>query len=83
MLPHEFLQQISQHISELIPESVKTVKKDIDKNIYATLQTAFANMNLVSREEFDAQAKVLKRTREKVEALEEIIKKLEEEQKIV
>ena len=43
---------------------------DIEDNINALLQGAFTKMGLVSREEFDIQTQVLKRTRLKLEALE-------------
>jgi BMFP domain-containing protein YqiC len=41
------------------------------------LQGAFARLDLVSREEFDAQSQVLLRTREKLEQLEKIVSELE------
>lgn len=44
------------------------------------LESALSRLNLVTREQFDAQAAVLLRTREKVETLE---KELEQLQKIV
>jgi BMFP domain-containing protein YqiC len=76
---------ISDHIEELaskllllIPEEAKTVPSDIKAHFKSTLQSAFAKLDLVNREEFDTQVKVLQRTRAKVEALEE---KLAEQKK--
>jgi len=43
---------------------------DIEKNLRALLASRLASLNLVTREEFDAQSAVLARTREKLEALE-------------
>ena len=50
---------------------------DIEKNARALLSSFFAKLDLVSREEFDIQAQVLLRTREKLKALEERLARLE------
>ena len=50
---------------------------DIEKNVRALLSTFFTKLDLVSREEFDIQAQVLQRTREKLEALEARVARLE------
>ena len=50
----------------------------IDRNAKSLLQSALTRLDVVSREEFDAQAAVLKRTRERLEALEAKIASLDE-----
>ena len=45
----------------------------------AVLQSVLSKMDLVTREEFEAQAAVLARTREKVEALEKVVQSLVEQ----
>jgi BMFP domain-containing protein YqiC len=50
---------------------------DIEKNARALLSGFFARLDLVSREEFDIQAQVLQRTREKIDALEKRLERLE------
>ena len=50
---------------------------DIEKNARALLSSFFDKLDLVSREEFDIQAQVLLRTREKLKALEERLVRLE------
>ena len=47
-----------------------TPAADAQKNLKAMLAQGFAKMDLVTREEFDIQAQVLARTREKLTALE-------------
>ena len=42
----------------------------MQNNVNALLQNTFTKLELVSREEFDVQTQVLKRTREKIEELE-------------
>jgi BMFP domain-containing protein YqiC len=44
--------------------------KDLEKNFRGLLSSAFARLELVSREEYDIQVEVLARTREKLAALE-------------
>ena len=51
--------------------------KDIEKNVRALLTQGFAKLDLVTREEFDVQAQVLARTREKLAALEALVAELE------
>jgi BMFP domain-containing protein YqiC len=50
---------------------------DIEKNVKALLQGSLGRLDLVTREEFDTQAKVLAKTREKVERLEARVADLE------
>ena len=50
---------------------------DLEKNIHALLRGVFTKMELVSREEFDVQAEVLRNTRKKLEALEVQLASLE------
>jgi len=53
--------------------------EQIDRNARSLLQSALTRLDVVSREEFDAQAAVLKRTRERLEALEAKIAALDED----
>lgn len=50
---------------------------DADRNVRALLQGAFTKLELVNREEFDVQSEVLRRTREKLAALEAKVEELE------
>ncbi|MCB5188815.1 accessory factor UbiK family protein [Methylobacillus caricis] len=49
----------------------------IERNLNALLQGAFTKLELVSREEFDVQTEVLRRTREKLQQLEKQVAELE------
>jgi len=51
--------------------------QDLDKNLRAMLAAVFSRFDLVTREEFDVQAEVLKRTREKLDRLEAKLAELE------
>jgi BMFP domain-containing protein YqiC len=51
--------------------------RDIEKNVKAMLQSGLSRLDVVSREEFDTQAAVLAKTREKLERLEARVAELE------
>lgn len=74
MLNPKLLDDISSRISELI---AATPARDMEKNARALLSSAFARLDLVTREEFDVQAAVLARAREKLGALEARVAALE------
>ena len=68
MIEKKKIQEISDKIRGIVENSPIS---DIEDNINARLQGSFTKMGLVNREEFDIQTQVLKRTRAKLEALEE------------
>lgn len=74
MLNTEDIQQLSNKIRNIIKESPIS---DAEDNINALLQGMFTKLELINREEFDVQTGVLKRTREKLEAMEEKLEALE------
>lgn len=75
MLDSKIIDDISRRISGLIAESPVA---DLEKNLKPLLQSAFAKLDLVTREEFDVQTQVLQRTREQLTALEARLAALEE-----
>ena len=74
MLTADKLDELARKISEAIGESPA---KDIEKNVKALLQSALQRLDLIPREEFELQTEVLRRTREKLEALDARIAALE------
>jgi ubiquinone biosynthesis accessory factor UbiK len=77
MLNPKLFDEISQMLTKLIPDDLRHLREDLDKNIHVSLQSLFTKLNLVTREEFDAQVRVLQRTREKLELLERKIQEYE------
>jgi BMFP domain-containing protein YqiC len=69
-----FLSELSARLAEL---AASNPAKDLERNFRGLLSSAFARMELVTREEYDAQAQVLARAREKLAALEARIAELE------
>jgi len=78
MLNMKLLDDLARQISETIPAGMKEMQGDVKKNIRTLLESTLAKLDLVTREEFDAQTKVLARTREKLEQLEKTISELED-----
>lgn len=72
MIDSKFLEDIAKKISKAIPAGVKELKTDVERNVHAVLKTTFGKLDLVTREEFDAQVKVLARTRAKLDKLEKL-----------
>lgn len=73
-----FIDDLAKKLSAAVPQGIANVKRDLEDNFKAVLQSALSRMDLVTRQEFDVQAGVLRRTREKVEALEAKIAALEQ-----
>ena len=78
MLNNEKLNEISNKIREIVKDSPLP---DIEKNIDALLKGMFTKVELVTREEFDVQTEVLKRTRQKLEELEKKLSEIEARKK--
>lgn len=76
MLNNEFLREVSTRITRLLPLA-NEVKDEAEKTIQQSLQGAFSRLNLVTREEFDAQVKVLERAEATIAELEAKIGALE------
>ena len=74
MIDPKMFEEFSARLSSIIAASPVA---DIEKNARALLSSFFTKLDLVSREEFDIQAQVLLRTREKLKALEERVARLE------
>lgn len=76
-MPISNLNQLAEQLRALLPESAGRAQEEIRASLKVFLESALTKMNLVTREEFDAQAALLARTREKLERLEELITELE------
>lgn len=74
MLNADKVNDLSNKIREIL---AKSPVSDLEKNINALLKGAFTKMELISREEYDVQAEVLRQTRQKLELLEARLAELE------
>lgn len=73
----ESVQELARRLAASVPGTVQAARQDLERNFEALLASAFARMDLVTREEFEIQQKVLQRTREKLTSLESELQGLE------
>jgi ubiquinone biosynthesis accessory factor UbiK len=73
----QLLDDLARRLAGSVPESVAAVRRDLEQNFKGVLSGGLAKLDLVTREEFDVQAAVLKRTRAKLAALEKRLAELE------
>jgi hypothetical protein len=71
------IDEIARRLFESVPPAVRTMQRDLESNFRAVLRSSLGKLDLVTRDEFDAQVKVLERTRARLEALEERLRELE------
>jgi ubiquinone biosynthesis accessory factor UbiK len=76
-----FIDDLARRLAAAVPPSLSALRRDLEDNFKAVLQSGLTRLDLVSRQEFDVQAAVLRRTREKLEALEARLASLENGQK--
>lgn len=73
------LNALANDLFNALPEKMQSASKDVKSILLQTLQSGLQKMDLVTREEFDVQTKVLARTREKLVALEKTVAELEQQ----
>lgn len=73
----ESIDELARRLAESVPQGLRSVKDDLEKNFQSVLRSGLGKLDLVTREEFEVQEAVLARTRQKLEALEERLKSIE------
>ena len=71
------IDEIARRLLERVPPALRTMQADLESNFRAVLRERLSKLDLVSRDEFDAQTRVLERTRAQLEALEARLAALE------
>jgi BMFP domain-containing protein YqiC len=72
----EFLADLNRRLSEILANSPA---KDVERNLRAMLNSGFNKLDLVTREEFEVQAELLARSREKLTELEARVAELQKQ----
>lgn len=76
MIDKRFFEELSQQISKLLPQA-EAAGDDIKQSVASALQKGFSRMDLLTREEFEAQLAALSRAEERIQALENQVTHLE------
>ena len=71
------LDELARKLADAVPPGLAALGNDLEQNFKAVLQGGLAKLDLVTRQEFDIQAAVLRRSRERLEELEKRIAALE------
>ena len=73
------IEQLMRSILQTLPADGLAIRQEVKDNLRIAVESSLARMNVVSREEFDAQSALLQRTRIKLAELEEKLAQLQEE----
>jgi BMFP domain-containing protein YqiC len=76
-LESRLIDDLARRLAGSVPESVTAMRRDLEQNFKGVLQSGLARFDLVTREEFDVQTAVLRRTRAKLADLEKRLAELE------
>ena len=71
------IEELARRLMESIPPGVRGLQQDLESNFRAVLRANLARLDLVARDEFTAQTRVLERTRARLEELERRVAELE------
>lgn len=74
------IDELAKRLLEGLPESVRTIRHDIESNFRAVLQSSLGRLDLATRTEFDVQATLLERAQARIEQLERRLTLLEQAQ---
>jgi ubiquinone biosynthesis accessory factor UbiK len=71
------IDEIARRLMDNLPPALRATQRDLESNFRAVLRASLAKLDLVTRDEFDTQTRVLERTRARLEALEARVKEME------
>lgn len=77
MLNPNKLEELAKQIREMVPSGVRNAGDEFERRVKQLLQAKLNQLDMVSRDDFDVQAQVLLRTREKLTQLEQRLSELE------
>jgi ubiquinone biosynthesis accessory factor UbiK len=77
MLDNEFLRSLSVRAAALFP-AAEAARAKLEQEMYTLLQSGLGKLNVVTREEFDAQQRVLDKAILQISQLEQKLSELEQ-----
>ncbi len=83
MIRERIIQQLSDQLGQLFTSisggdspTATDARNELQKSVQSVVQNVFSKLDLVTREEFDAQQDVLRKTRGRVEELEQELEQI-------
>ncbi len=71
------IDEIARRLIDNLPPALRATQRDLESNFRAVLRASLGKLDLVTRDEFDVQSRVLERTRARLEELEARVKAME------
>jgi BMFP domain-containing protein YqiC len=71
------IDEIARRLMDNLPPALRATQRDLESNFRAVLRASLGKLDLVTRDEFDVQSRVLERTRARLEALEARVRAME------
>ena len=81
MINAKIIDDLATKLSQIVPPEMKKMHEEMQLQFKQVLQSTLGKMDLVTREEFDVQTKVLQKTRTKLTELEQRVTELEAQSK--
>jgi len=72
------IEELAKRLAAGLPASFDALRKDLESNFRVVLQGALSRLDLATRDEFDAQSRVLQRLSAQLEELETTVRTLEQ-----
>jgi BMFP domain-containing protein YqiC len=79
MIDPKIFDDLARRVAAAVPQGVREIQGDVERNLRAALQAALSKLDLVTREEYDVQQAVLARSRAKLDELAVRVAALEEQ----
>ena len=79
MIDPRLIDDLARRLGGSLPESLRSLREDLEQNFKATLQAALGRLDLVTRQEFDTRVEMLERARAQIAELEKRLETLEQQ----
>ena len=76
----KFFDQVTERVAAILPQAGalgQNVRNDVKDKIEEQLKNSLGSLNIISKDEFDAQSAALQRAQVRIKALEEKVSRLE------
>lgn len=79
MIDPRLIDDLARRLGGSLPESLRSLREDLEQNFKATLQAALGRLDLVTRQEFDLRTEMLEKARARLAEVEKRLETLERE----